>query len=201
MRKYMLLSTDGLEPGLVNCFRGRFGIRMNKVVVCGLGILLVDVLLYSALWAALVQLQCSSCARLEGVWAFSGVRWATLYFITSTLTDGEPRTVLVKFVALLCLISPTLESCRALLGASSRPGLPGFSELLQIQATSVLTCLFWELCFSAGGKMKKTDSQATARQLLWRLLKYFRPDTLYIIAAFTFLLMAVICECEVLCCV
>lgn len=173
---------------------------MNLVVLCGLAILLVDVSLYVALWATLVQLQCSSCAGLEGVWAFGAVRWATLHLFTSRLTDGKPRTVLLKFVALLCLLSPTVESCRGLLGAPSRPGLAGFSVLLQTQVTSVLTCVFWELCFSAGGKMKKTNSKANSSQLLWRLLKYFQPDTLYIIAAFTFLLMAVICESEVLCC-
>lgn len=175
---------------------------MNRVVLCGLGILLLDVLLYSAQWAALVQLQFSSCAGLEGVWAFGAVRWATLHLFASSMTDGKPRTVLLKFVALLCLLSPTVESGRALLGAPTRPGVPGFSVLLQVQVTSVLACLFWELCFSArGGKMKETSGKANSSQLLWRLLKYFQPDTLYIIAAFTFLLMAVICESAVPCCV
>lgn len=177
---------------------------MNKVVVCVLGILLVDVLLCSALWTALVRLRCSSCAGLEGVLAFSAVRWATLHLFSSRLTDGKPRTVLLKFVALLCLLSPTLESGRTLIGAPSRPGsapVPGLSVLLQNQATSVLACVIWELGFSTDGKMKKTNSKVNSSQLLLRLLKYFQPDTLYIIAAFTFLIMAVICESEVSCCV
>lgn len=177
---------------------------MNTVVVCGLCILLGDVLLCSMLWAALVWLRCSSCAGLEGVWAFSAVRWATLHLFTSRLADGKPRTVLLKFVALLCLLSPTLESGHTLMGAPSRPGsgpVPGLSAFLQNQVTSVLACIIWELGFSTDGKMKKTNSKVNSCQLLLRLLKYFRPDTLYIIAAFTFLIMAVICESEVPCCV
>lgn len=174
---------------------------MNKMVPCGLVILLLDVLLHHALWAVLVQLQCSGCATLEGVWAFGAVRWATLHLFASRLTEGRSRTVLGKFVALLCLLSPTLETCRGLLGSPSRPAVPGFSLLLQVQVISALTCLFWEVCFSADGRMKKAESKANSRQLLWRLLKYFRPDTLYIIAAFTFLLMAVVCESEASCCV
>lgn len=174
---------------------------MHRLVLCGLGILLVDVLLHSALWAALVQLQCSRCAKLEGVWAFGAVRWCVLHLFTSRLAGGKPRTVLLKFVALLGLLSPTVESCRALLGAPSGPEVPGFSLILQVQVTSALTCLFWELCFSTDAKRKKTDSEANSSQLLWRLLTYFQPDTLHIIAAFTFLLMAVICESEQPCCV
>lgn len=174
---------------------------MNQVLACGLVVLLLDVLLHSAQWAALVQLHCSSCARLEGVWALAAVRWATLHLITSRLTDGKVRTVLWKFVALLSLLPPTMGSCRALLEAPSRPGVPGFSSILQVQVTSALTCLFWEVCFSGGGRRKEAEGGANSRQLLWRLLKYFQPDTLYIIAAFTFLLMGVICECQVPRCV
>lgn len=173
---------------------------MNKVVVCGLAILLVDVLLCSAMWAALVRLRCFSCAGLEGVWAFSAVRWATLHLFTSRLTDGKLRTVVPKLVALLCLLLPALESGRTLIGAPSRPGsgpVPGLSVLLQNQVISVLVCVIWELVFSTDGK--KTNSRANSSQLLLRLLKYFQPDTLYIIAAFTFLMLAVICESEVPC--
>lgn len=185
------------------CVSGPQRAMMNKVVVSGLGILLADALLCSALWAALVRLPCSCWATLEGVWAFSAVRWATLHLFTSRLTDGKPRTVLVKFVALLCLLSPTLESGRALMGAPSKPGsgpIPGFGVLLQSQAASVLACVIWELWLS-DGKLKKTSSKVNSSQLFLRLLRYFRSDTLYIIAAFTFLIMAVVCESEVLHCV
>lgn len=174
---------------------------MREVAVCGLFILLFDAVLCSALWVELVLLKCSSCGGLAGMWAFGAVRWAILRVFTSALTDGKPPGELSRLVALLCLLSPVIESGRILMVPPSEPymGPPlDFSMLLLGQVSSSLACVVWEKGLCADGKMKKDNNKQNARQLLLRVLKYFRPDSLYLIAAFSFLILGVVCKCEVL---
>lgn len=174
---------------------------MNEVVVSGIGILLFDAVLWSALWAGLVLLRCSSCGGLEGLWAFSAVRWAILRYFTFRLTDGKPQAVLLRLGVLLCLLSPVFESGRMLMAAPLEPHsgpFPGLNMLLQGMVSSVLACTVWELGLSADRNVKRPSKKVNARQLLFRMLEYFKPDTLYIIAAFTFLVMGVICKSELI---
>lgn len=174
---------------------------MKEVLVCGIFILLFDVVLCLALWAGLVLLQCSSCGGLAVVWAFGAVKWAILHNFTLILTDGKPQAVLSRLVALLCLLSPVFENGRILVSPPSEPYMgpsPDLSLLLLGPMSSLLACAVWEIGLCADGKMKKNNNKLHARQLLMRMLKYFKPDTLYIIAAFSFLILGVICKCKIL---
>lgn len=174
---------------------------MNQVVVSGIFTLLFDAVLCLALWAGLALLQCSSCGGLAGVWAFGAAKWAILCYFTRILSDGKPQAVLSRLVALLCLLSPVLESGRFLVAPPSEPYMgpsPDLSMLLLGLMSSLLACVIWEIGLSANGKMKNSNNKLDARRLLMRMLEYFKPDKLYIIAAFGFLILAVICKCEIL---
>lgn len=154
-----------------------------------------------AQWAGLVLLECSSCGGLAGVWALGAVKWASLHVFMSYLTDGSPEAVLRRFVALLSLLSPALDSVRTLMAPPSEPytgSTPDYNMLLLVPSSSLLACVIWEKGLCAGGKSKKSDQDLDSRKLLTRVLKYFRPDVLYLIAAFSFLILGVICECETL---
>ncbi len=173
---------------------------MREVVACGLFILLFDIVLSLAVWAGLVLLACSSCGGLAGVWAFGAVRWAILHVFTSVLTDGKPEAVIRRFVALLCLLSPVIESGRILTAPPSEPYMgpsPDLSVLLLGQMSSLLACVVWEKGLCGDGKRRKDSSKLDARRLLMRMLKYFRPDTLHLIAAFSFLILGVVCKYEI----
>ncbi|KAM7370412.1 hypothetical protein PAMP_009964 [Pampus punctatissimus] len=168
---------------------------MSDVAVCGLFILFFDTLLYFELWAALVLLQCSGYGGLAGVWTFGAVKWAALHVFTSILTDGKPQAVLCRLAALLCLLSPVLESGRMLMAPPSEPytePTPDLSMLLLGPGSSLLACMVWEKGLFGNGKRR--NHNLDTRRLLMRMLKYFRPDVLYLIAAFSFLILGVICD-------
>lgn len=170
---------------------------MREVTACALFILLFDAVLCVALWAGLVLLKCSSYGGLEGVWAFGAARWASLHVFTSVLTDGKPQAVLRRWVALLCLLSPVFETGRVFMAPPSEPYTgpsPDPSMLLLGPMSSSLACVIWEKGLCGDSKPRKDDIKLNARRLLVRLLKYFKPDTFYLIAAFTFLILGVICD-------
>ncbi|XP_041671892.1 antigen peptide transporter 2 isoform X2 [Cheilinus undulatus] len=168
---------------------------MTDIAVCGLIILLFDVFLSLAFWIGLVQLKCPSCGGLAAVWAFGTVKWIALYVFTSILTDGKSPVVLRRIVALLCFLSPVFESGRVLMAPPSVPfiGLcPDLGVLFLGTVCSLLACVVWEKGLWDDGKSKKTE--LNSRQLLLRVLQYFKPDYLYLIAAFTSLILAVYCD-------
>lgn len=173
--------------------------KMKEVLARGIFILVLDAALCSALWLVLVLLQSSSGGGLLGLWAFGTVKWAILHTVTKTFTGGKAQAVLCRLVALLCLLSPVFESGRMFVAPPSQPyggASPDLSMLLLGWMSSLLTCVVWEIGLCADGKMKNTE--LSARRLLMRMLKYFQPDRLYIISAFSFLILAVICKCETL---
>uniref|UniRef100_A0A3Q3VWF3 Uncharacterized protein n=1 Tax=Mola mola TaxID=94237 RepID=A0A3Q3VWF3_MOLML len=123
--------------------------------------------------------------------------WAILGNFAPILTDGKQRAVLARLAALLCLLSPVFESGRVLVAPPSEPYArpsPDLSMLLLAQVSSLLACAVWESGVCAYGKKEKCNNDQDAKQLLLRMLKYFIPDTLYIVAAFSFLIFTVICE-------
>lgn len=172
---------------------------MREGAACGLFIVLLDAVLSLALWAGLVLLEFPGPGGLAGVWASGAAKWPVLHVVTSALTDGEHRSVLRRFVALLCLLPPVFVSGRVLVANPSSPEAhagpsPDLIVLLLLApVSSSLACAVWEKGLCGNGKLKDGD-QANARQLLMRLVKYFRPDTLYLIAAFSFLILGVICD-------
>lgn len=175
--------------------------KMKDVIICGLFIILLDVLLCSARWAWLLLLECSSCGGLAGLWLFGLMKGVFLHVCASALTDGKLRTVLCRFSALLCLLPPVFETGWTLKAPPSEPysgPSPNLSLLFLGAASSSLACGIWENLLS-GDKNMKNDTVDTKR-ILMRVLTYFKPDSLYLIAAFSFLILGVFCKLETLMC-
>ncbi|XP_076008071.1 antigen peptide transporter 2 isoform X2 [Genypterus blacodes] len=172
---------------------------MRGAVACGLAVLLLDLVLCVALWAVLVLLRCSSCGGLAGVWAFGVVKWFLLHSLIPELTGGPVPVVLHKLSVLLCLLSPVLESGRVLLDASGCYAVPHPDPSVALLGvmSSGLACVVWEVGLSVKSRAGRDDGNVKAGPLLLRIVKYFRPDVLYLIAAFTFLFLCVICETQI----
>ncbi|KAL6094480.1 uncharacterized protein ACO6RY_15881 [Pungitius sinensis] len=171
---------------------------MGERAARALLIVMLDVALCAGLWAGLVQLQCSGCGGLAGLWAFGAAKWAFLHVFTSALTDGKPGAALRRLVATLCLLSPVFESGRALVRPRAGPHAgppPDLGTLLLGPAcAALLACVVWEKLLCGGSERPEDDVRRDARRLLARMLKYFKPDTLYLIAAFCALILGVICD-------
>ncbi|XP_038139436.1 antigen peptide transporter 2 [Cyprinodon tularosa] len=169
--------------------------KVMGVITGLLCIILLDGFLCSARWAGLLLLKCSSCGGLAGLWAFGLIKWAFLHLFIAVLTSGKHRALLYRFAALLCLISPVFETGRILTALPSERytgPLLDPSMLLLGSTSSLVACLIWEKWISRDGQTKK-DNLDTKR-LLMRVLRYFKPDTVYLITAFSFLIMGVICD-------
>ncbi|CAN9508677.1 unnamed protein product [Ophioblennius macclurei] len=171
---------------------------MNEDATCGLFILIFDALLGAALWAGLLLLRVShSSFGLGAVWAYGAVKWACLSLFTSVLTDKKPPAVLRRLAALLCLLSPVVESGRVFMAPPSQP-YPGASTdlraLLLSPACAALACVIWEEGLCGSGRTRRGGAKLDSRQLLVRMLKYFRPDTLHLVAAFSALILGVVCD-------
>lgn len=170
---------------------------MKDVAACGFFVVLFDAVLCSALWAGRLLMESSSCGGLVAVWAFGMVKWVCLYVFTLYLTEGKPQAVLHRLVAVLCLLTPVSESGRFLTSPPSEPYTepsPDFNMLLLGPMSSMLACLVWEKGLCGNGKTRKDNSKLDTGQLLMRTLKLFRPEALYLVAAFGFLILAVISD-------
>lgn len=175
--------------------------KMGEVTTCGCFILVFDVVLSLAGWAGLILPDCSCCTRLAGSWVFGAVKWAALRAFTSVLTEGKPEAVLERLVALLCLLPPVFESGRLFVAEPMEMYIgpsPNLSVLLLGPVAAALACVIWEKGLCGNAKKRKPGENLDARQLLMRMVKYFKPDTFYLIAAFSFLILGVICKCEML---
>lgn len=170
---------------------------MKEVIIYGLLIILLDVFLCSAWWAGLLLLECSGCGGLAGLWLFGLMKGVFLHVCASALTGGKLRTVLCRFSALLCLLPPVFETGRILKAppseAYSGPS-PNLSLLFLGAASSSLACGIWEKLLS--GDKNRKNIQLDTKGILMRVLTYFKPDSLYLIAAFSSLILGVFCKLE-----
>uniref|UniRef100_A0A4W5Q195 Transporter associated with antigen processing, subunit type t, teleost specific n=1 Tax=Hucho hucho TaxID=62062 RepID=A0A4W5Q195_9TELE len=142
----------------------------------------------------------SSSGGLVGLWAFGALRWALHHSITLVLSDGKPQPVLRRWVAVLCLLPPVFESGRMVMVTASTADdlglVPGPSMVVLALVSSTVACLAWELGFpdDGGNQGKEKKKKQEARAQLMRVVRYCKPDALYLAAAFLFLSLAVICE-------
>ncbi|KAM4525432.1 antigen peptide transporter 2 [Odontesthes bonariensis] len=170
---------------------------MMEVIYCGLIIILLDAALCFALWTGLLLLQCSTSGGLAGLWAFGAVKWVFLHFFTHLLAAGKPHAVLHRFVALLCLLHPVFETGQTLTAPPMEPHTgpsPDLSMLILGVMSSSLACVVWEKVLCGDGRMTEGRNRENTKQLLMRMLTYFKPDILYLIAAFSFLIFGVVCD-------
>uniref|UniRef100_A0A1A8IDG8 Transporter associated with antigen processing, subunit type t, teleost specific n=1 Tax=Nothobranchius kuhntae TaxID=321403 RepID=A0A1A8IDG8_NOTKU len=166
---------------------------MRGLLTHGSCIILLDVVLCSAQWAGLLLLKCSSCGGLPEVWAFHLMKWMLLHAVASVLADGKLQSVLCRFTALLCLLPPVFETGRIIVAPPLEPysgPSPNLSMLLLGATSSLLACVIWENWLSRNTQDNKLDT----KQILLRVLTYFKPDRLYLIAAFGFLILGVVCD-------
>lgn len=171
--------------------------KMKEIVVYGISILLFDSIVTLACVTALVLLQFSGSGGLTGQWIFAVVKWGFLQGFAWILADGKHQAVLSRMVALLCLLSPVYESLQTFTAPPSEPYREppaDLSILLLSPVCSVFACVVWEMGFRSNTKVQTSSSKLHSRRLLLRMAKYFKPDALYIIAAFTCLILAVICK-------
>uniref|UniRef100_A0A673VJQ9 Transporter associated with antigen processing, subunit type t, teleost specific n=1 Tax=Salmo trutta TaxID=8032 RepID=A0A673VJQ9_SALTR len=137
---------------------------------------------------------------LVGLWAFGALRWALHHSITLVLSDRKPQQVLRRWVAVLCLLPPVFESGRMVMVPASTADdlglVPGPSMVVLALVSSTVACLAWELGFpdDGGNQGKEKKKKQEARAQLMRVVRYCKPDALYLAAAFLFLSLAVICE-------
>lgn len=170
---------------------------MGEVEMCGLFILIFDTVLGLAYRAGLVLLGCSRCG-LWTLWALGAVKWVALHVFTCQLTHGHPQPVLLRLAALLSLLRPVFESGRILLVPPSETYTapsPDLNMLVLVPVASALACVVWEKLLCGAGNKKPGDTNLDTKRLLLRVLKYFKPDTFYLIAAFGFLILGVVCKC------
>ncbi|XP_036371981.1 antigen peptide transporter 2a [Megalops cyprinoides] len=140
---------------------------------------------------------------LAQVWVFAGIRWAILRLFCALLPRLLDKAVLHRCVAAICLLGPVYESGLLVLlgmhpenwiGSLSSPG-----KTLVATAATAIACLFWEVSFPDSYQETCTTSngQETKKRqkaMFMRVIRYSRPDALFLCAAFLFLALAVICE-------
>lgn len=170
---------------------------MKAVVVYGISVLLFDTILSLAILTGLVLLHFNS-GGLAAQWAFAVGKWIFLQGFTWILTDAKHLAVLSRLAVLLCLLSPVYESTQKLLRTPpSEPSTDLFADLGRLllgPAVSLFSCVMWEMGFCSNAEVKTSSKNLHQRHLLLRMVKYFKPDALYIIAAFTFIIVSVICK-------
>lgn len=184
-------------PGLCSSNGSGGQMNMKEIVVHGISILLFDIILSLAYVTGLVLLQCSGSGGLTVQWAFAVVKWAFLQGFTWMLADTKYQAVLSRMVVLLCLLSPVRESSQIFMAPPSEPYREppaDLGRLLFSAACSLFACVVWEMGFCSNTKVQTKGHNVSSRRLLLRMVKYFKPDAFYVIAAFTFLILAVICK-------
>uniref|UniRef100_A0A8C9QIR3 ABC transmembrane type-1 domain-containing protein n=1 Tax=Spermophilus dauricus TaxID=99837 RepID=A0A8C9QIR3_SPEDA len=104
----------------------------------------------------------------------------------------------VTLLPLLCLGTPLFLSLRSFVGGTLsappvRVASASWSWLLAGYGAAVLSWAVWAV-LSPPGAEEREPSQENNRDLMWRLLKLSRPDLPFLLAAFFFLVTAVLGE-------
>lgn len=190
-------NTHCVLPGLCSSNRSGGQMKMKEIVVYGISILLFDIILSLAYVTGLVLLHFSGSGGLRVLWAFAVVKWAFLQGFTWIFADVKCQAVLSRMVVLLCLLSPVCDSLQIFMAPLSEPYREppaDLGRLLLGTACSLFACVVWEMGFWSDTKVQTKSNDLSSRRLLMRVVKYFKPDALYVFAAFTFLILAVICK-------
>ncbi|XP_053471374.1 antigen peptide transporter 2 [Ictalurus furcatus] len=98
-----------------------------------------------------------------------------------------------RWVMAHCFITPVYETGRlTLLGIWP---LEKFAMWLVSSVAAALGCLFWEtLLPESNGESSSKEKKQKARVLFMRVIRFYRPDYLFLITASVFLALAVLCE-------
>ncbi|XP_028642322.1 antigen peptide transporter 2 [Grammomys surdaster] len=132
---------------------------------------------------------------LPGLWLEGTLRLGVLWGL---LKVGGLLGLVGTLLPLLCLATPLFFSLRALMGgtvstSAVRVASASWGWLLAGYGAAALSWAVWAVLSPAGAQEKEPD-QENNRTLMMRLLKLSRPDLPFLIAAFFFLVMAVLGE-------
>ncbi|CAO2608975.1 Antigen peptide transporter 2 [Lemmus lemmus] len=155
-------------------------------------LLLVDVALLALLRGSLGNLLPQG---LPGLWLEGTLRLGGLWGL---LTAGGLLGLVGTFLPLLCLATPLFFSLRALVGGTMsapavRVAFASWGWLLADYGAATLGWAMWAV-LSLPAAQEKEPGQENNKALMWRLLKLSRPDLPFFIAAFFFLVVAVLGE-------
>lgn len=134
---------------------------------------------------------------LPGLWLEGTLRLGVLWGL---LKVGGLLGLVGTLLPLLCLATPLLFSLRALVGgtvstSAVRLASASWGWLLAGYGAAALSRAVWAV-LSPAGAPEKEPGQENNRTLMMRLLKLSRPDLPFLIAAFFFLVVAVLGERE-----
>lgn len=134
---------------------------------------------------------------LPGLWLEGTLRLGVLWGL---LKVGGLLGLVGTLLPLLCLATPLLFSLRALVGgtvstSAVRLASASWGWLLAGYGAAALSRAVWAV-LSPAGAPEKEPGQEKNRTLMMRLLKLSRPDLPFLIAAFFFLVVAVLGERE-----
>lgn len=157
-------------------------------------LLLADVALLGLLQGSLGNLLPPG---LPGLWLEGTLRLGVLWGL---LKVGGLLGLVGTLLPLLCLATPLFFSLRALVGDTvSTPAVrvasASWGWLLAGYGAAALSRAVWAV-LSPAEAQEKEPGQENNRALMMRLLKLSRPDLPFLIAAFFFLVMAVLGERE-----
>ncbi|KAG9333702.1 hypothetical protein JZ751_010692 [Albula glossodonta] len=143
-----------------------------------------------------------SLASLAQLWILAGLRWALVRLLCTLLLKAESKAVFHRCIAAICLLCPVYESgLLVLLGKYPENWSGSLSspwKMLLTTAATATACLFWEVnvpersgkkCPSSNGEKKHKE-----KAMFMRVIRYSKPDALFLGGAFLFLALAVICE-------
>lgn len=134
---------------------------------------------------------------LPGLWLEGTLRLGVLWGL---LKVGGLLGLVGTLLPLLCLATPLFFSLRALVGgtvgtSAVRVASASWGWLLASYGAAALSRAVWAV-LSPAGAQEKEPGQENNRTLMMRLLKLSRPDLPFLIAAFFFLVVAVLGERE-----
>lgn len=171
---------------------------MKQLATCALLVLLLDTVLGWAYWTALLLLRSRSCPGLLGLWGLGTFKCFLFYYLTSVLVDGKPEPGLRRLVYLLCLLCPVIETGRMLIMSQTDRAYmgppPDLTKVPLSSLASLLACVIWEKGLCDENSSRKKPQIKGARQLLSRMVKFFKDDVFYLTAAFSALIVGVICD-------
>lgn len=137
------------------------------------------------------------------LWLGACLRCASLLSVARLAWD-RPRPALLRFLAAHALLVPVYETGHRLLrGGGDEPGngrlvCGGWRAWLTGGAACAAAALFWELTLPGreDGATGEERNQK-ARVLFVRVLRLYKPDFLYLLGAFVFLSLSVLCEMSI----
>lgn len=155
-------------------------------------LLFQDLILWLALWTALLCSEGALHMNLTWLWAFRAFSWFLLYTVSLATLDKTTHNLLKPWVALQCFVAPVFDMVQTLVlgGRCGFSPVPVPSMVVLNALTGILIHLMWDKAFPS----KKVKKEQEAKVLLMRVIHCSKPDYLHLGAAFFFLILAALCK-------